>query len=763
MFWVYASNVARFAQSYRDVADRVDLAGRTDPQANIFKLMHDWMCSSKHKWLLILDNVDDARFLLEPHSSQGQTASKPLREYLPHYERGSILITTRNKEAALKLIEKRDTIAVEPMNKANAVALFEKKLGTQADNGEVVKLAAALEYMPLAIVQAAAFISNRSPRYSVAKYLGEYMKSERKKASLLNYDEGQLRRDWEAKNSIIVTWQISFEHIRQTRPSAANLLSLMSFFDRQGIPEHVLRTKGLQKDNNSRPGPESIDSDEQDVASQSSASAEESEDDEFEDDVLLLHNFSFVSYKTNGVSFEIHALVQLATQRWLIASGELERRKEQFISCLCATFPTNGEYENWTACDALFVHAKAAAALRPESNNSLNEWAKLLYRAAWYALKKGNAAEVEQLATKSTKAWSKVLGQEHENTLWSIAMLAQAYSLGGRYSDAEELEKHVLEISKRKLGEDHPDMLTIMHNLASTYLNQGRLDKAEELEKQVLELRKRKLGEDHPNTLTSMNNLALTYLNQGRLDKAEELGKHVLELRKRKLGEDHPDTLTSMNNLASTYSNQGRLDKAEELEKQVLGISKRKLGEDHPSTLNSMHNLALMYLNQGRPDKAEELGKHVLELRKRQLGEDHPDTLTSMNNLALTYLNQGRPDKAEELVKHVLEIRKTKLGDDHPDMLQSMNNLAITWKSQGRDADAMRLMSECIQLLRRVLGVAHPHYLTSLVTLTQWETEQAVNEDASDLKEADGDQWETDSDGAYDMEAATSNVGQVVN
>jgi hypothetical protein len=44
VFWVHASNAARFKQSYRDIADRVKIAGRRDPQANIFKLVHDWLC-----------------------------------------------------------------------------------------------------------------------------------------------------------------------------------------------------------------------------------------------------------------------------------------------------------------------------------------------------------------------------------------------------------------------------------------------------------------------------------------------------------------------------------------------------------------------------------------------------------------------------------------------------------------------------------------------------------------------------------------------
>jgi hypothetical protein len=118
----------------------------------------------------------------------------------------------------------------------------------QGNSGDVAELAAALEFVPLAIVQAAAYISQRAPRCSVRQYLEEFKKSERKRTSLLNRDEGQLRRDWEAKNSIIITWQISFDYIHQTRPSAADLLSLMSFFDRQGISEVLLRNRTEQGD-----------------------------------------------------------------------------------------------------------------------------------------------------------------------------------------------------------------------------------------------------------------------------------------------------------------------------------------------------------------------------------------------------------------------------------------------------------------------------------------------------------------------------------
>ncbi|CAN9191670.1 unnamed protein product [Alternaria alternata] len=766
VFWVHASNAARFEQSFGKIADSVKITGREDPQANIFKLVHDWLRGCKHRWLLVLDNIDDARFLLECSTASPKTSSEPLRAYLPHCERGSILITTRNKEAARKLVEQRDIISVEPMNKAEGRALFEKKLGAQEDSDDVAELAAALEYMPLAIVQAAAYISQRAPLFSVAKYLEDFRKSESRRLRLLTHDDGQLRRDREAKSAIALTWLISFEYIEQTQPGAADLLSLMSLFDRQGIPEALLRPRSERAEarTDQTKADHGSDDELEDDMSQSSAGDSEFR---FRDDVAVLRDFCFVSVDTSGTSFEMHALVQLATRKWLEDNSKLERWKEQFIGNLCAAFPT-GEYENWAACQALYAHAKAALGQPPRDESSIVEWATILYRAAWYAERMGNIADAEMLATKAMKARKKVLGQEHEDTLWSVAMVGLAYKLGGRWDEAEKLEVQVMETRKTKLGADHPYTLTSMANLASTYRNQGRWDDAEKLEVQVMETSKTKLGADYPNTLTSMANLAGTYRNQGRWDDAEKLEVQVMETRKTKLGADHPDTLTSMANLAGTYSNQGRWDEAEKLEVQVMETRKTKLGADHPYTLTSMNNLAETYRNQGRWDDAETLQGQVMETSKTKLGADHPYTLTSMNNLAHTYMSLGRWDEAEKLEVQVMETRKTKLGADHPDTLTSManlastywkqgrwdeaeklevqvmetsktklgvdhpytlasmNNLAYTQRSLGREVEAIELMRECVQLCQQRFRPNHPSLLSSLATLAQWEAEHAV-------------------------------------
>ena len=163
--------------------------------------MHDWLRDDKKgKWVLILDNVDDAGFLVEARRTgqDGQTSGiesgnpRSLVSYLPQCPHGSILVTTRSEDEALNLVEQRDLITIDPMSSEDALKLFETKLGgddDSSDNADVAaELLVALELMPLAIVQAAAYILRRKPRYSVREYLRSFRESDRKRTSLLDYN-----------------------------------------------------------------------------------------------------------------------------------------------------------------------------------------------------------------------------------------------------------------------------------------------------------------------------------------------------------------------------------------------------------------------------------------------------------------------------------------------------------------------------------------------------------------------------------------------
>lgn len=173
---------------------------------------------------------------------------------------------------------------------------------------------------------------------------------------MLSEEAGLLQRDWQAKNSILLTWQISFDYIRRARQSATDLLSLMSFFDRQGITESILRVpwdEDTEKSSRLKNLEGSTSYQSTDNESNSSTDAD------FEKDVIMLRDFSLVSVREDNSAFTIYRLVQLTVRTWLKVHDQFERWKERFIYNLYCKLLT-GEYENWERCRSLFPYVKAA-------------------------------------------------------------------------------------------------------------------------------------------------------------------------------------------------------------------------------------------------------------------------------------------------------------------------------------------------------------------------------------------------------------------
>ena len=114
----------------------------------------------------MLDNADDDVVLSIPQVSTSRVISNGragqfkqlLSAYLPQSANKALLVTTRTRSVATKLVKPRDVIAVKPMAKTNAITLLQKKLGAVDSDSDLEELASILEYMPLALVQAAAYI-----------------------------------------------------------------------------------------------------------------------------------------------------------------------------------------------------------------------------------------------------------------------------------------------------------------------------------------------------------------------------------------------------------------------------------------------------------------------------------------------------------------------------------------------------------------------------------------------------------------------------
>ncbi|KAI5816951.1 P-loop containing nucleoside triphosphate hydrolase protein [Pyronema omphalodes] len=711
VFWIHAGSIAQFEADCQKLASLAKIPGHDDKEQKSGLVVRRWLESPESgDWILVLDNADnmlafyptESKSTLPGDSDTTSIVHGGIAKFIPRGSKGTIIITTRDREVARNLAN-QNVIFKPELSPQQALELFyhhypKEENASEDNNTALPRLLTELQYLPLAIVQVAAYLDlNRS--ISPSEYLKMFESKKRSTSlkRLLSKPHDNIWRDNGSNaETILTTFSISFRQIQEQSRLADSFLRFMACIDRKAIPRDLFFEIHLDGVEDSFLISEALDK---------------------------LVNFSVLQHANidfgSGNGYEIHALVHLAMRTYL-ESGGMDAALNMASTVLANRLPFP-QHANWAAWRVYLPHVTS---LLENFKDDSKESADLCTKAGDYLEEAlGRYSESLKLYDRARKIYAGWLGEESDETLNAMANIGCMSRLLGRPKEAQKLQEKVLEVRRRTLGEEHPDTLTSMNNLAITYREMGgRLREVQELEEKVVEVRRRTLGEEHPDTLMSMNNLAITYKKLGgRLTEVQELEEKVLEVWRRTLGEEHPDTLSSMNNLAVTYKEQGgRLKEVQELEEKVLEVRRRTLGEEHPNTLSSMNNLAVTYKELGgRLKEVQELEEKVLEVRRRTLGEEHPDTLTSMYNLANTYTEMGgRLKEVQELEEKVLEVRRRTLGEEHPDTLMSMNNLAVTYAEiGGRLKEVQELEEKVLEVRRRTLGEEHPDTLMSMNNL----------------------------------------------
>jgi hypothetical protein len=419
VFWVHASSYTRFEQGYRDIANCLKLPNRDNPKVDILQIVSQWLQDETNgSWLLILDNADDATMFTHimdttgqqpTQCKEGEAPHQSLLKYIPQTSKCSVLVTSRNSDAAARITGNNSIINVGSMSETESIALLKAKLGYEPLAVDSLELIQALGHIPLAITQAAAYISRPARRMSIAKYLELFRESEVNQSSLLDKDEGDLRRDPDVPNAVISTWQISFNQIREESPFAANLLSLMSALNRQGISESFLRGDGDRL--------------------------------AFADALTVLCGFSLIIEESRGEYFEMHPLVQLATRKWLNARSEMIKWNQKALMMVSKAFPARS-FENRTECIMLLPHVEAVLSYSLLDRDDLLNKASILHNLSWYLWLKGDYWLSKLKIDQAVEIRRDHLAAKDGALLASIGLCATVLSDQGRYEEAERMHEH---------------------------------------------------------------------------------------------------------------------------------------------------------------------------------------------------------------------------------------------------------------------------------------------------------------------------------
>ncbi|RFU27453.1 hypothetical protein B7463_g8883, partial [Scytalidium lignicola] len=170
VFWVQASDLSSFENSYRRIGEALGIPAIDDDKADLKTLVKQELSKeSKGRWLLIIDNADDAQLFQTTDDT-----SSSLAEYLPYSKLGGILFTTRDHKVATEHAE-AEVIPIDMMDEAESKELLRISLQNKAilnDTESALMLLKLLTNLPLAIKQAAAFINEK--QINIATYISIY-------------------------------------------------------------------------------------------------------------------------------------------------------------------------------------------------------------------------------------------------------------------------------------------------------------------------------------------------------------------------------------------------------------------------------------------------------------------------------------------------------------------------------------------------------------------------------------------------------------
>ena len=584
----------------------------------------------------MVDSADDMSVFYESQSDTETPEPKAITVSLRRLTvdgSGSVIFTTRDMRLGQRLTDGSHPIVVRPMNNDDAKQLLRARgAGPTPSDDNAQVLVAMLGRLPLAISQAAAFISENQT--SVETYL-EILRSTRLGMKrLLEVNLTDPRRDFEIKNSVLETWQVSFDQVARQSPRAAIILSEMAVLSQGAVPRALLRQEG-----------ESLL--------------------EFIKAIGILRAFSLIHSDPAEVEYWSHDLVQLATLAWLSSRGTRITYEGRALNTLAEKFPP-GESELWDQCKKLFPHACVVEKYGSSSSRMSLQKAKLRQKMANYL----RVQDLHDLAiTKHEEAARELelcLGRDSHEALTNISDLALLLHHKGKFREAEKLHRTALAGIEKLHGQDDPGVLYRLLRLAECLTFQSKFAAAEKIYSRVYISRKFMLGEEHLDTLMSLSYWGSAIEFLGKFKESESANRRAVAGMQTMLPPNHRILAHAEFRLATVLQRVGKSAEAETVCRRSVESWLAVYGPDNSRVAVSMQTLALALRDQGRYQEATGLCQMIVRIRERALTPHHILTTSALYSLAFLYHGRREYCLASSTYLECLSRLEQTYGAFHP-------------------------------------------------------------------------------------------------
>jgi tetratricopeptide (TPR) repeat protein len=336
------------------------------------------------------------------------------------------------------------------------------------------------------------------------------------------------------------------------------------------------------------------------------------------------------------------------------------------------------------------------------------EWANVQYAIANLLFDQGRYRDAENVARAVLEVRTQVLGSEHPDTLKSRNRLAVALWRQAKFIEAEADFRKLIKLDEKALGPEHPDTLKSRHCLAAVLYREGKYVEAEAEERPVLKLREKVLGIGNPDTLRTRMIVAEALSGEGKHVEAEAEFRELIKLQSEILGPENPETLVTRQWLAWELAQGGKYAEAEADFRELIKVQEKVQGPEHPDTLLGRDGLAWVLGREGKHSEAEADFRELIKLHEKGVGPEHPDTLQAREWLAVVLDDEGKHAEAEALFREVIKLFEKVEGPEHPDTLDSCYDFASGLKRQNRFEEAKEFARRAADGARKILGPDHP-------------------------------------------------------
>jgi transcriptional regulator with XRE-family HTH domain len=443
ILWINASTAETMSNSLMVIAHTLQLfKGDRQDHAQIVAAIAHWL-NQHHNWLLIVDNVENIELT---------------KQFLPIAHNGAYLFTTRLSTLGTLA----SCVELEPLTLEESVHLLLRRAGLLTSHSPLESLssedlaiartlATAIGGLPLALDQAGAYIEETHS--SLSDFLHLFHAHP---AQVLN------RRQAHAEHplSVVETFTLSVEHLRQKNRVAASLLIRCCFLAPDAIPARLMQALLSHADEQ-----------QQNVAI-----------DPLQFDAVLMDLLSHALIQRHAQSrtFTIHHLVRTILQA--CQSSDCSR-----------------------AINTYLLHVIDQVLLAHQTTEEDRCWYEQIYPHALYV-------------TAQYKQWNETASPAY---LSLQLKLARSFLRRAQFAEAGILLQQALALAEQTPGPAHPNVAHILSNLAFVYAQQGNIQETEAFALRAISLQEQAFCQTHYSLIEPLLTLSWLYSIQDRRKEAE--------------------------------------------------------------------------------------------------------------------------------------------------------------------------------------------------------------------------------------------------